>query len=105
MQEQTTQVVFLVSQVVFVMMMVVLSVLGTTLSSGVLQSTTIASPGSASWTSSVAVCTGTTTSTASISLSEPPSVASGIDYLTICGRANAGGKKGVWGEFPLMGLF
>jgi hypothetical protein len=24
-------------------------------------------------------------------------------YLTICGWANAGGKRGVWGEFPSMG--
>jgi len=49
----------------------------------------------------VALWTGTST----MSQLAPLIVASGIDYLTICGRANAGGIKGGLGGIPPKGSF
>ncbi len=73
----------MVSQVVIVIAMVVSAVLDSTLSSGVLPRTSIAAPGSATCTTAIAMSTGTTTSTTSISRPVPLFVASGIDYLSI----------------------
>jgi len=73
------RVVFLHSQVVFAVAMVVSTILETSLSSGVLPRTTATAPGSATCTSTMAMWTGTTT----ISQLVPPFVASGIDYLSI----------------------
>ena len=69
----------MVSQVVIVIVMVVSAVLETSLSSGVLPSSTVATPGAATCSTTRAVCTGST----AISQLVPPFVASGIDYLTI----------------------
>jgi hypothetical protein len=49
------------------------------------------------------MCTGTPASTTS--LVELPFVASGIEYLSICGLANAGGKKTHWGNSPQWVIF
>ena len=81
------KVVFLHSQVVIAIAMVVSPVVETNLSSGVLltPSTTL---GFAPFSIKMAIFPGTTP--ASISQLVPPFVASKIDYLTICGWANAG---------------
>ena len=70
---------FLLSQVVIVIMMVVSAVLEAMLSSGVRPRATITSSGPASCTPPVAMCSGTATT----SLLELPSVASGIEFKEI----------------------
>ena len=62
-------------------MMVVLAVLETSLSFGVLRRAAVASPGAANWTTSVAVWTGPTATSTSPLLSL--SVALEIDYFSI----------------------
>ncbi len=85
------KVVFPLTQVVIAIGMVVSSILETTLSSGVLPITTAASPmpGTATWAAAIAV-TGAAAiavwaGTPATSPLAPLFVASGIDYLTICG--------------------
>jgi hypothetical protein len=66
------------------MAVVVSTILDTTLSSGVLLSSTTTTPGSATLTSTMALWTGSTSSTStSISQLVLPSVALKINYFTI----------------------
>ena len=74
------RVVFLLSQVVIAITMVVSTILGTKLSSGVLPRPAATSPGSATCTTTLAMLPGTT---ATVSRSVLLSVALGIDYLSI----------------------
>ena len=71
---------FLLSQVVIVMSLVVSTILGTLLSSGVLLRTTATAHGTAACTTTMARCTGTTTSASDMGF---PFAASRIEYLSI----------------------
>ncbi len=82
MKAQPMKVVFPFSQVVFVLTVVVSTILETSLSSGVLPSTALTTPGTAACTAPVAMSTGSSAST-TISRPVPLFVASGIDYLSI----------------------
>ena len=89
----------LLAQVVIVVMMVVLTVLETALSFGVLRCPAISTPGTASWTSTIAVCTGAT----STSPLAPLFVASRIDYWSIwlfVGEQMRAAKGGFGGNSP-----
>ena len=78
------KVAFPLSQVVGVVVVVLVSkILDPMLSSGVLPRASISTPGTASCTTAMAMWTGTTTPSTTTSLLELPSVASGIDYLSI----------------------
>ena len=99
--QELTITAFPLSQVVVAMAVVVSTVLETVLSSAVLLRTAAPTPGAASCTAALAMCTGTPTP--AVSRSVLPSAASGIDYLTICGLADAGGRKGGLGGIPPNG--
>ena len=73
------QVVFPLSQVVFVLALVVSAVLETKLSSGVLLGTTPTTPSAANWNSAMALCAGATCLSHLVS----PFVASGIDFKKV----------------------
>jgi len=78
--QELIQAAFLLSQLVIAITMVLSSILETTLSSGVLLSSTPPSPCTAPCTSTLAMWAGSTTS---IRRSVPPSVASGINHFNI----------------------
>ena len=77
--QELTITVFPFSQVVIAVAVVVSTVLEASLSSGVLLSSSATTPGSATCTTAMAMCTGTP----AVSQLVRPFVASGIDYLSI----------------------
>ena len=83
------KVVSLLSQVVFVMMLVVLKVLEASLTFGVLRSTSMTAPGTVSWTTTMAMCAGTTPAGMMGFLF----AASGIDNLSILWTRFAGVRR------------
>ena len=92
MQEQTIQVVFPLSQEVFVLPMVVSTILETPLPSGGLPKSTPIAPGPVVWITTVSMCPGKAIKNRVV----PLSAASRINYLSISlfsGLANAGGRK------------